>query len=202
MKSVYAIVFAAVAAIASAQLDDLPPCALTCLTGGLSETGCDLTDFACACSNDAFVSSSAECIQSSCDAASQQAALDGAVALCKSAGVDIPTTFPGGAESSTEAPSSSVAASTPAATSAAPTSEAYAAPTSDVSEAPVLTSTEVMPTVVPVPVPTGTGAAGNGSSNGTATSSLSPPVQTDNGAGRLSAAFSVVGLGMIAAFVL
>lgn len=190
MKSVYAIAFAAVAAVASAQLDDLPPCALTCLTGGLSETGCDITDFACACSNEEFVSASAACIQSSCDADAQQAALAGAVALCKSAGVDIPTTFPGGAESSTEAPASTAASSAPAETSAEPTSEASAAPTS---EAP----TEVLPTVVP----TGTGSAGN-STNATATSSLSPPVQTDNGAGRLSAAFSVMGLGMIAAFVL
>lgn len=191
MKSVYAIAFAAVAAVASAQLDDLPACALTCLTGGLGETGCDITDFECACSNEKFVSDSAACIRSGCDASEQQAALAGAVALCKSAGVDIPTTFPGGEP--TEAPTSDAPASTaPAETSAAPTS-AEEEPTA----APSYGSGSVS---APEPTASATSPA-NGTANGTSGSPM-PPAQTDNGAGKATAAFSVMGFGFLAAFVL
>jgi len=193
MKSVYAIAFAAVAAVASAQLDDLPACALTCLTGGLGETGCDITDFKCACSNEKFVSDSAACIRSGCDASEQQAALAGAVALCKSAGVDIPTTFPG-SEPTEPATSEAPEPTAPAEPSAEPTS-AEEEPTA----APSYGSGSMAPEPTTTASPT---SPGNDTGNGTASSTLSPPVQTDNGAGKTTAAFSVMGLGFLAAFIL
>lgn len=53
------------AGVAAQSLTDLPECALPCLAGGLSATGCGL-DIACACKKEEFVSGAVTCVKGKC----------------------------------------------------------------------------------------------------------------------------------------
>ncbi|KAA8896160.1 hypothetical protein FN846DRAFT_966155 [Sphaerosporella brunnea] len=201
MKFTAIFVAAALAAVASAQdLNAFPSCGLTCLTSNLSATGCSLTDFKCACSNQAFIDTSTKCIQSSCSPADQQKSLAAAKALCKSAGVDIspPVSTTAAATSSAPATTSSAAATTSsaAATSEAPSTSSAAPETTSSAAATSSCDSTTLATVVP----TGSVPSGN-STNATVTT---PPMasQTANAGGRFQAAFSLMGLGLLAAFAL
>ncbi|KAI5851215.1 hypothetical protein DFP73DRAFT_144558, partial [Morchella snyderi] len=207
MKSVFVFAIAGLVASVSAQsLSDLPSCALSCLTTGLAATDCSITDFKCACSNTAFVSGSATCIQDACPEADRQKALAAAGALCASAGVTIPTTFPASgstpatsAASSSAAVSSSVAATTTATAIASTTATTTAVVSS--SAAPVSSGTiESFPTVIASGSSTlTTSAVPSASATGDLTSSASVPVQTTNAANRLGgmSGLAVAGLGLV-----
>ncbi|KAH0613998.1 uncharacterized protein H6S33_005884 [Morchella sextelata] len=203
MKSVFVLAIAGLVASVSAQsLSDLPSCALTCLTTGLAATSCSITDFKCACSNTAFVSGSATCIQGSCPEADQQKALSAAGALCSAAGVTIPTTFPAsGSTPATSAASSSAAVSSSAAATTTATATATTTAAVSSSAAPVSSGTvESFPTVIASGSSTlTTSAVPSASATGNLTSSASVPVQTTNAANRLGgmSGLAVAGLGLI-----
>jgi len=180
----------------SQGLADLPPCATQCLLSGLAGTGCEITDFKCACSDEKFVAGSTTCIRGSCGPADQEKALAVSKALCKKAGVDI---TPPGVPASTATPKPVPDSSKPV-SSAAPTPTATI-PATSVASVPIHTSagsiaTSAVPTLHSPTVP----ISGNQTVNSTYTK---PPMetQTGNSAARVGglSALSLLGLGVMGA---
>ncbi|EPS36491.1 hypothetical protein H072_10042 [Dactylellina haptotyla CBS 200.50] len=191
MKTSGILAVAAGAALAAAQLDQIPTCALTCAISSIGASGCAQTDIACVCSASSFLSGILTCIQGTCTAAEIQKTLGAAQVLCAGAGVTI--TVPG-ATSTTAAPTSTsapVETTPPVETATEETSTAVETSTSSVVAPPTYdttssvvtltttttycpSSTTVIPTyvappaqntTVPVPPPTYTGAAGSVAAN-------------------------------------
>lgn len=131
------VAVATFAASVAAQLSIIPACAQTCLLTGLTATTCG-SSIACACKDQAFLTSSVACIKKSCPLQSDQdLAKKGAIGLCAENGVTI--TIP---DDST--PSSTSAPAPTAAPTAAPTTAAPA-PSSATSEAPAPTTSAKSP---------------------------------------------------------
>ena len=107
----------ALASVASAQLDKIPSCALSCFVGPLSSDGCAaLTDFKCHCEKGSTLIASVQpCVQGACSAADQATAIAAVQDTCK--GVGVPINIPNAPGASSAAPAASSAA--PAASSAA-----------------------------------------------------------------------------------
>ncbi|EOA82020.1 hypothetical protein ACJQWK_05197 [Exserohilum turcicum] len=145
MKTFTIASIVALASVASAQLDNIPQCALTCFIGPLAGDGCkDISDFACHCKKgDQLLSQVQPCAQGACSAADQQKAIAAVEATCKSVGV--PITIPGAsaAPSGDNAPKSSIPAAS-AASSASPSASASPSPSPSPSASPSGTSGGIM----------------------------------------------------------
>ncbi|KAJ4361260.1 hypothetical protein N0V95_002029 [Ascochyta clinopodiicola] len=119
MKTFAVASIVALAAVASAQLENIPTCALKCFITPLSTDGCSgLTDFACHCKKGTELLATVQpCVKEACEAADQATTISGVESTCAAAGVPI------------EIPDSSSAVSSPAAsvTSAASSSAAASA---------------------------------------------------------------------------
>jgi len=163
----------------------LPECATDCLVKGLASTGCEIVDFKCSCSNEAFVTGARTCIAGVCDEADQQKALEVAGDLCAKAGAPFPSAP---ASSSTSAPSSVSSVSSSASSVSAPSS-AYP------SETPEPTS---------VTPPTGTGTGGPiPPTNGTAPSNTAAPPPVDTGAAsQIGVSLGALGLAIAGALMM
>jgi len=90
MKVTLFATIASLAALAAAQLQDVPVCAQGCLTSGLPSQ-CALTNIACICGASSFITGLSCCISQKCDAADQLKAVQLAQQLCGSYGVTVPT---------------------------------------------------------------------------------------------------------------
>ncbi|EUC45555.1 hypothetical protein COCMIDRAFT_95299 [Bipolaris oryzae ATCC 44560] len=126
MKTFTIASIVALASVASAQLDNIPQCALSCFVGPLTSDGCaNLTDFACHCKKgDTLLAQVQPCVQKGCEAADQAKAIAAVESTCQAAGV--PITIPDtGAPAQSSAPAASASASASAAP--APSSAASAA---------------------------------------------------------------------------
>ncbi|KAI9774127.1 MAG: hypothetical protein M1840_005220 [Geoglossum simile] len=73
------------------DLSQLPACAQTCAIGGISSSGCALTDFKCICSASAFLTAMGECTAKACTEDDIKKTLAFATELCASVGVTLPT---------------------------------------------------------------------------------------------------------------
>jgi hypothetical protein len=115
----------ALASVASAQLDNIPSCALTCFVGPLGSDGCSsLTDFKCHCQKGtALLATVKPCVEKACSAADQATTIQAVEKTCQDAGV--PIQIPA-ASSAAAAASSAVASATSAAASAASSKAAEA----------------------------------------------------------------------------
>jgi len=182
MKAVLALAASlslASASILPRQLDQIPPCALSCALGSLQSTGCQTTDFACICQASAFVSSLLPCVQTGCSEAEIGNTVAAAQSLCAGAGVtlSIPT---GATETSASVPATSSEAASTTETEAATTS---APPSSQTSAA----TTSAAPSTTSAPV------------NGTQTTGTRPPTATGTEPGAASR--NTVALGGLGAVV-
>ncbi|EAT77550.1 hypothetical protein HBI56_197190 [Parastagonospora nodorum] len=102
----------ALASVGSAQLGNIPSCALSCFIGPLGSDGCSsLTDFKCHCQKGAQLLSSVQpCVQGACSASDQASTISAVQKTCQDAGA--PIEIPGaGAASSAVASVSSAAQS-------------------------------------------------------------------------------------------
>lgn len=170
----HALVALAAASFASAQLDDIPSCALSCFTEALGGDGCSkLTDFKCHCGKTELVDKVVPCVKKDCDKDGQSSASAAVVSVCKAAGVPISVPPIGGDDDS------SSAAPTPTGSSSSGSAE----PTGDSSsEEPTDAPTDA-PTETAPPsggVPTGTGgstATGTGSLTMTGKPTASTPAE-------------------------
>ncbi|KAF1837263.1 CFEM-domain-containing protein [Decorospora gaudefroyi] len=91
MKSFTIASIVALASVATAQLDNIPSCALSCFLGPLSSDGCaELTDFACHCEQGATLLAQVQpCVEESCEAEDQAATISAVETTCEAAGVPI-----------------------------------------------------------------------------------------------------------------
>ncbi|KAJ7582080.1 hypothetical protein C8J56DRAFT_243864 [Mycena floridula] len=76
------------AAFVSAQLQNIPPCAFTCVTTA-APGSCSITDVHCLCASPTFAPALIKCVQASCSAADQQLAFTAAQQLCLAEGVSL-----------------------------------------------------------------------------------------------------------------
>lgn len=169
------------------------------MLGGIDETGCGLTEIACACAKESFVQSSVTCINAGCDAADAAKATEVAVGLCKKNGVDIvvPGAPGGGDDDDAEEP----------------TTSAPAAP--ETTPAPTVTSATVPETSAPAET-TAPATPGDGDDDGEedgddeddeetpdVSSTAVPPVETigDSGAARVGTAGALVGAAALIAML-
>ncbi|KAA8625559.1 GPI anchored CFEM domain containing protein [Pyrenophora tritici-repentis] len=99
MKSFTIASIIALASVASAQLDNIPSCALNCFIGPLTSDGCSaLTDFKCHCQKGGQLLSQVQpCVEKACNPSDQAAAISAVESTCKAAG------FTGGAPQATQA---------------------------------------------------------------------------------------------------
>jgi len=110
----YAFTVSALLALAAAQgIGDLPQCSLSCILAGVPQTGCDVTDFKCACGKaDVLTPAITPCVQKACTSPADQAkVIEVLQGICASVGV--PITVPNPGQSSAPAPASSTDAPAP-----------------------------------------------------------------------------------------
>ncbi|EEP79919.1 hypothetical protein UREG_04761 [Uncinocarpus reesii 1704] len=91
MKFSHALFAFAAAGLASAQLPDIPPCALLCFVDALGNDGCSkLTDFKCHCSKPELPGKITPCVEKSCpDLEARISVSNIVVDQCSKAGVPI-----------------------------------------------------------------------------------------------------------------
>ncbi|OAK98688.1 CFEM-domain-containing protein [Phaeosphaeriaceae sp. SRC1lsM3a] len=102
----------ALATVGSAQLNNIPQCALSCFIGPLTSDGCSsLTDFKCHCQKGAQLLSSVQpCVEGACSSSDKDATIAAVQKTCAENGA--PIQIPGaGAASSAVASATSAAAS-------------------------------------------------------------------------------------------
>ncbi|PZC94251.1 GPI anchored CFEM domain containing protein [Pyrenophora tritici-repentis] len=87
MKSFTIASIIALASVASAQLDNIPSCALNCFIGPLTSDGCSaLTDFKCHCQKGGQLLSQVQpCVEKACNPSDQAAAISAVESTCKAA---------------------------------------------------------------------------------------------------------------------
>ncbi|KAL6706756.1 hypothetical protein ACN47E_005092 [Coniothyrium glycines] len=125
----FAIAAIALASVATAQLDNIPSCALNCFIGPLTSDGCAaLTDFKCHCEKgESLLASVTPCVQGACSAADQAATISAVESTCQAAGAPISIPDPSAAVSSAvAAPASSAAQVASSAAQVASSAEAAA----------------------------------------------------------------------------
>ncbi|KAF3916514.1 hypothetical protein ABW20_dc0101378 [Dactylellina cionopaga] len=149
MKTSAILTIVAGAVLAAAQIDKIPPCALTCAISQIGTSGCGQTDIACICKAQTFLTGIVACISApgACNPAQIDQTVKAAQVLCASAGVTI--TPPGGAESTTEAPPSTTEAPVPTTEAPVPTT---AEEVTSTTEAPVETTAPEVETSTTAPV--------------------------------------------------
>ncbi|KAF2199240.1 CFEM-domain-containing protein [Delitschia confertaspora ATCC 74209] len=168
MKFSTAAVAVALASVASAQLQDIPTCALSCFVGPLTSDGCSgLTDFECHCQKPELIPSVTPCVQKECPPAEQEKVIATVQKVCKDAGHPIEVPNP-------NASSSAAPSSTAAATSAA-SSAATSAASSVVSSVASSASSVVSSISSAVTSAAGTGAVPTPSGNSTLSTSTPSP---------------------------
>ncbi|EMD91522.1 hypothetical protein COCC4DRAFT_78894 [Bipolaris maydis ATCC 48331] len=199
MKTFTIASLAVLASVASAQLDNIPQCALSCFIGPLTSDGCaNLTDFACHCKKgDTLLSQVQPCVQKACEAADQAKAIAAVESTCQAAGV--PITIP-----DTSAPAASASASA----APAPSSAASAASSVASAASSLISSIATSGTPVPMPTPISTGTpsmtpsmtpSGTPSASGTPTSSVS---EFTGAAAQATQAVGIIGAAALAMLAL
>ncbi|KAL0581430.1 hypothetical protein V5O48_000584, partial [Marasmius crinis-equi] len=95
-------------AVVLASAQNIPTCALTCISGG-NTGGCSSTDTKCLCTNQDFINSAVACINKNCQGSDVDAARNTAEQLCSTAGVSL--TIPSGSATSGSSTGSGTATS-------------------------------------------------------------------------------------------
>ncbi|KAF2279452.1 CFEM-domain-containing protein [Westerdykella ornata] len=186
MKSFTAVATLALAAVASAQLENIPSCALSCFLGPLGSSGCaELADFKCQCSKaDTLFASVTPCVEKACSASDRDATIAAVENTCAQAGVPVQVPEPG-KPSESAAPSSA-----PPASSQPPAYQTSEAPASS-SEAPASSTPAVSSSTV-VPTPSGNATIPSGT----------PPPQFTGAAPHATQAAGLLGAAALAILAL
>ncbi|KIW06668.1 uncharacterized protein PV09_02374 [Verruconis gallopava] len=118
--STFSAITTLAAAVFAQDLSQLPSCGYSCISVGVSGSGCSTTDIACLCKSSSWISELACCVSKSCDAADQQSIASIAEGYCSSAGVT--TTLQATCASSATSAATNTAASVTATASSAASS--------------------------------------------------------------------------------
>lgn len=149
MKTFQIASIVALASVATAQLDNIPSCALNCFVGPLTTDGCSsLTDFACHCKQGASLLGKVQpCVQGACTADDQAATISAVEETCNGAGVPIVIPSAG----------SVVASATSAAASAASSAQAEASSAVEAASSAVASAASSLAGVVTSAIASATG---------------------------------------------
>ncbi|ROV89639.1 hypothetical protein VSDG_08066 [Cytospora chrysosperma] len=108
----------------SALTNELPSCSLLCLMSGASTAGCEATDYACQCENQAAITTaSTSCLKSACSAAD--------IGTTKSVTTKICNALTGSSDSTQTASNATMTSSTSSATSSPATSSSATSSSTD-----------------------------------------------------------------------
>ncbi|KAF2676922.1 hypothetical protein K458DRAFT_436973 [Lentithecium fluviatile CBS 122367] len=189
---------------ATAQLANLPTCSQTCINEQSSSSSCSAVDTACLCSDQAFVSALASCLQATCSADDYTASVDYLTSLCASSGVTI--SLPGSASSSVS--SSETSTSTSATSTSTSTTSTSTTPTStSASTSATSTSTETPTSVSAKESTTLTGlqsttaSAPSSDLSSGSTSSAAAPNSSGSSPGLSPGAAAGIGVGATLAII-
>jgi hypothetical protein len=179
-----ALLAAVMAPLASAQLSNLPSCALNPAISALGSTNCG-TDVKCACSDQSFIDTLAPLIQKACTGAELQQAITAAQGLCLSVGVTL--SIPGAPPATTApAPPATTAPAPPVTTGAAPPVTTSAPPATGATGTTSSCTSSVVPTTYVAP-------------NSTVVASSTPSgITLSNGAGAVGHALGFVAAAAVA----
>ncbi|KAL2429551.1 hypothetical protein ABEF95_006727 [Exophiala dermatitidis] len=117
------------------DITSLPQCAQSPILNAISSSGCGLTDIACICKNDDFVSGLVKLIPTLCNTQEVQETIDFAKNLCSAYGVTVNVPDATALASSATAPAASSAASSLASSASAEASSITSAASSVASSA-------------------------------------------------------------------
>lgn len=203
MKTINVALTFALATVATAQLDNIPQCALPCLLTALSSDGCpSLTDFKCHCEKASTLFATAlPCVQRSCPAAQQAETIAAVEGACKAAGVPVQVPNVSGGASSAAPASSTPAAVSSAASAASSAASAASSALSALSSAQSAASSAAS-AATSAPVTTGTPSR-SGTAPASASGSPTPTVSQFTGAAaQATQAVGILGAAALAIFAL
>jgi hypothetical protein len=186
MKSFTVATFVALAAVATAQLPDVPQCSLNCFIGPLTSDGCSqLEDFKCHCQKaDSLFAAVTPCVKKNCTPAEEADVISKVKDTCAANGITV--SIPSDSGSASATPTASVSASSaPASSSAAGTTTA--------ATTGAAYSTKTMASGMPTP-----------SGNGTAPTKAPSPSASEfpGAAARATQAVGVLGAAALAMLAL
>ena len=183
MKSFTVATFVALAAVATAQLPEVPQCSLNCFIGPLTSDGCSqLEDFKCHCQKaDSLFAAVTPCVKKACTPEEEAEVISKVKDTCAANGVTVSLPAEGGSATPTPTPSASA--------SAAPSSSPSASATTTETTTAAGTTTTMASSGMPTP-----------SGNGTVpTGTPSPPAsQFPGSAARATQAVGVMGAAALA----
>lgn len=186
MKTFAVASIIALASVASAQLDNIPSCALNCFITPLTTDGCSgLTDFACHCKKGTELLATVQpCVQKACSAEDQAATISGVESTCAAAGVPIEIPDSSSAVSSAAASATSAAASatSAAASSAAASASSVISQASSAVESAASSLSSVIASAISSAHSAASSHVATASSNGTASATASSTVSQFTGA--------------------
>ncbi|KAF2632348.1 CFEM-domain-containing protein [Macroventuria anomochaeta] len=202
MKTFAVVSLVALASVASAQLDNIPSCALNCFIGPLTSDGCSsLTDFACHCKQGTTLLASVQpCVKGACSAADQQTTINAVKSTCADAGVPIEIPDASSAASSAVASATSAAASA-ASSAAASASAAISSASSAIESAASSLSSAASAASSSAANTTSAVSSAASSATGSATASA-PSSQFTGGAAQATQAAGLLGAAALAILAL
>ncbi|KAF2691114.1 hypothetical protein K458DRAFT_382690 [Lentithecium fluviatile CBS 122367] len=159
MKTFVAATLVALAAVATAQLPDVPDCSLNCFITPLTTDGCEnLEDFACHCQKaDSLFAAVTPCVKENCTPAEEADVISKVKDTCAANGVTVSipdaSSTPAGSSTPTPTPSATTTESTTesATTTETETSTSVAETSSSVSAVPTASGNGTAPTTAPSP---------------------------------------------------
>ncbi|KAF1365056.1 CFEM-domain-containing protein [Lizonia empirigonia] len=209
MKTFAVASIIALATVASAQLDNIPSCALNCFISPLTSDGCSsLTDFACHCKKGTELLATVQpCVKGACSADDQATTITAVEKTCQDAGVplEIPDTSSAASSAASSATSAASSAASSAATSAiSAASSAASSASSVVSEASsALESAASSMSSALSSVMSSAAASSTGASSNSASTTLSAsPSQFTGAAAQATQAAGLLGAAALALFAL
>ncbi|KAL5116755.1 hypothetical protein ACEQ8H_005367 [Pleosporales sp. CAS-2024a] len=188
----------ALASVASAQLTNIPSCALACLLTPLGSDGCSsINDFKCHCQKGSSLLSTVQpCVQGACSASDQAKTITAVQKTCEDAGVPISIPNASGAASAVSSAAASItsAAASVVSSEAAKASSAGAAISSILSSVASAASSAAASKV--------SSALDNATRSGSSATPTSSVVQATGGAPMATQAVGLFGAAALAMLAL
>ncbi|CAE7011407.1 hypothetical protein CFE70_002056 [Pyrenophora teres f. teres 0-1] len=207
MKSFTIASIIALASVASAQLDNIPSCALNCFIGPLTSDGCSaLTDFKCHCQKGGQLLSQVQpCVEKACNPSDQAAAISAVESTCKAAGV--PITIPNASGAAPAASSAAATVTSAVASAASSAASAASSVTASAASSQASAASSILSVASSVVASVASSASASMSSHSTASRSASASAsasatQFTGGAPQATQAAGILGAAALAMLVL
>ncbi|KAH6615390.1 hypothetical protein C7974DRAFT_380229 [Boeremia exigua] len=202
MKTFALTSIVALATVATAQLSNIPACALQCFIGPLTSDGCaGLTDFACHCKQGAKLLSTVQpCVQGACTADDQATTIAAVEKTCQDAGV--PIEIPDATSAASSAVASATSAAASAASSVASAAASVASSVESVASSAAASAASSAAGAITSAASAASSHLATATSNGTAPATSSSVSEFTGAAAHATQAAAVLGAAALALFAL